>query len=66
MSAELTTLVPGRRVFDNAAIRLRLSNGAPATLWASMAATGNEHGLYIRVFGDHGHRWNGDTRIHTI
>ena len=52
VSAELTTLVPGRRVFDNAAIRLRLSNGAPATLWASMAATGHEHGLYIRVFGD--------------
>ena len=24
----------------------------PATLWASMAATGNEHGLRIRVFGD--------------
>ncbi len=52
VSAELTTLVPGRRVYDNAAIRLRLSNGAPATLWASMAATGHEHGLYIRVFGD--------------
>ena len=52
VSAELTTLVPGRRVFDNAAIRLTLSNGAPATLWASMAATGNEHGLRIRVFGD--------------
>ena len=52
VSAELSTLVPGRRVFDNAAIRLTLSNGAPATLWASMAATGNEHGLRIRVFGD--------------
>ena len=52
VSADLTTLVPGRRVFDNAAIRLTLSNGAPATLWASMAATGNEHGLRIRVFGD--------------
>ena len=52
VSADLNTLVPGRRVFDNAAIRLTLSNGAPATLWASMAATGNEHGLRIRVFGD--------------
>ena len=52
VSAELNTLVPGRRVFDNAAIRLTLSNGASATLWASMAATGNEHGLRIRVFGD--------------
>ena len=52
VSAELSTLVPGRRVFDNAVIRLTLSNGAPATLWASMAATGNEHGLRLRVFGD--------------
>ena len=52
VSADLSTLVPRRRVFDNAAIRLTLSNGAPATLWASMAATGNEHGLRIRVFGD--------------
>jgi predicted dehydrogenase len=52
ISAELTTLVPGRRVFDNATVRLTLSNGAPATLWATMAATGHEHGLRIRVFGD--------------
>ena len=33
-------------------IRLTLSNGAPATVWATMAATGHEHGLHIRVFGD--------------
>jgi predicted dehydrogenase len=52
VSAELSTLVPGRRVFDNATIRLTLSNGAPATVWATMAATGHEHGLRIRVFGD--------------
>jgi len=52
ISAELTTLVPGRRVFDNATVRLTLSNGAPATLWATMAATGSEHGLRIRVIGE--------------
>jgi predicted dehydrogenase len=52
ISAELTTLVPGRRVFDNATMRLTLSNGAPATVWATMAATGHEHGLRIRVVGD--------------
>src|ERR1700754_534762 len=52
VSAELSTLVPQRRVFDNATIRLTLSNGAPATVWATMAATGHEHGLRIRVFGD--------------
>ncbi|MDT5280825.1 MAG: hypothetical protein QOJ20_2020 [Mycobacterium sp.] len=52
VSAELSTLVPERRVFDNATIRLTLSNGAPASVWATMAATGHEHGLRIRVFGD--------------
>jgi predicted dehydrogenase len=52
ISAELSTLVPERRVFDNATVRLTLDNGAPATLWATMAATGHEHGLFIRVFGD--------------
>ena len=44
--------MPGRQVFDSATIRLTLSNGAPATVWATMAATGQEHGLRIRVFGD--------------
>jgi predicted dehydrogenase len=52
VSAELSTLVAGRPVFDNATMRLTLSNGAPATVWATMAATGHEHGLRIRVFGD--------------
>jgi predicted dehydrogenase len=52
VSAELSTLVQGRPVFDNATMRLTLSNGAPATVWATMAATGHEHGLGIRIFGD--------------
>lgn len=65
VSAELTTLIPGRRVFDNASVRLTLSNGAPATLWASMAATGNEHGLRIRVFGeDAGLEWRHEDPQH--
>ncbi len=52
LSAELSTVVPGRRVYDNAHVALRLSNGARGTLWASMVATGQEHGLRIRVFGE--------------
>jgi len=51
LAAEMSTAVEGRRVFDNAQVLLRLSNGGRATLWATMAATGNEHGLRIRVFG---------------
>jgi predicted dehydrogenase len=52
VSADMCTVVPGRRVPDNAQVALRLSNGARGALWASMAATGQEHGLRIRVFGE--------------
>ena len=30
------------------------SGGARGTLWASMVATGNEHGLGIRIYGENG------------
>jgi predicted dehydrogenase len=52
VSGQLHTLVPGRRVYDNATVSLRLPGGVPARLWASMAATGHAHGLRMRVFGD--------------
>jgi len=52
LSAELSTVVPGRAVDDNAHLKLRFSSGARGTLWASMAATGNLHGLRIRVHGE--------------
>jgi predicted dehydrogenase len=54
ISAQLHTFVPGRRVFDNATVALRLTGGTPGRLWASMAATGHNHGLRIRIFGDKG------------
>lgn len=54
VSAMLDTLVPGRLVADNATVRLRLSGDVPATMWASMAATGSEHGLRLRIFGEGG------------
>lgn len=52
VSARMDTLVPGRRVFDNANITARLTGDVPATIWASMAATGHVHGLRIRVFSE--------------
>jgi len=51
VSAEMFTAVPGRQVFDSAYVHLRLSNGARGALWATMAATGHEHGLRIRIYG---------------
>ena len=52
ISGQLHTLVPGRTVFDNATVSLRLNDGVPGRVWASMAATGHNHGLRIRIFGD--------------
>jgi predicted dehydrogenase len=65
VSAQLHTLVPGRRVFDNATVALRLTDETPGRLWASMAATGHNHGLRIRVFGDKGSlEWRHDDPHH--
>lgn len=52
LSAELSTLVPGRTVDDNAHIKLRFDNGARGMMWVSMAATGHLHGQRIRVYGE--------------
>ena len=54
VAAELSQIVQGRAIKDNANLLLRFSNGARGALWASMAAIGNEHGLRIRVYGDRG------------
>jgi predicted dehydrogenase len=54
VATEMNQIVEGRAIKDNANLLLRFSNGARGTLWASMAAVGNEHGLRIRVYGDQG------------
>src|SRR5262249_39604802 len=50
--AETRTVVPGRRLEDDAAILLRLDNGARGVLWASMVAAGETVGLRLRIFGE--------------
>lgn len=52
LSAELSTIVPGRRADDNAFVNLRFAGGARGQLWASMVAAGNGHGLRLRVFAE--------------
>jgi predicted dehydrogenase len=54
VTAEMNRIVEGRAIKDNANLLLRFSNGARGSLWASMAAAGNEHGLRISVYGDRG------------
>jgi predicted dehydrogenase len=55
LAADLTTMVPGRRLEDNAQIGLRFDNGARGALWASMVAAGEQVGLRLRVYGERGH-----------
>lgn len=52
ISARLDTLVPGRKVADNLTAHLSFGSGTPGRIWASMAATGHDHGLRIRIFGE--------------
>lgn len=62
ISADLGTLVPGRRVDDHVQMLLRYANGARGMLWASQVASGEENGLRLRVYGAHGSlRWSQET-----
>ena len=66
VAAEMSQIVQGRAIKDNANLLLRFSNGARGTLWASMAAIGNEHGLRIRVYGDRGSlAWHHEDPCHS-
>lgn len=53
-SAELSTMVKGRRVDDNGIVNLRLENGAVGSIWASQVAIGHENSLNFRVYGTKG------------
>jgi predicted dehydrogenase len=54
LCAELSRFVAGRRLDDNAQLLLRFEGGARGALWASQVAPGNENGLRLRVYGEHG------------
>lgn len=49
--AELTALVPGRKVDDDAAVLMRYASGAKGTLWASQVVAGNGNNLSLRIYG---------------
>ncbi|UYZ61659.1 Gfo/Idh/MocA family protein [Hymenobacter weizhouensis] len=54
LCADLNTVVPGRRLDDDGAVLLRLSNGASAVLTATQIAAGEENNLRVRVYGELG------------
>lgn len=51
ISADLSSMVPGRPVDDDARVALRYASGAKGGLWASQVAVGQENGLSLRIFG---------------
>jgi predicted dehydrogenase len=55
LAADLQTMVPGRRLEDNAHILLRFDNGARGVMWVSAVAAGERVGLRLRVYGEKGH-----------
>lgn len=51
VAADLSSMVPGRPIDDDARVALRYACGAKGGLWASQVAVGQENGLSLRVFG---------------
>ncbi|MET3599759.1 Gfo/Idh/MocA family protein [Martelella mangrovi] len=49
--AELTALVPGRKVDDDAMVLMRYASGAKGALWASQVVAGNGNNLSLRIYG---------------
>ena len=59
VSAELTTFADNREVHDNSYVTARFENGARGRIWGSYVASGNDHGLSFRIFGEKaGIRWD--------
>lgn len=54
ISAELSSIVPGRPVDDDARVALRYACGAKGGLWASQVAVGHENSLTLSVYGSKG------------
>ncbi len=54
VSAEMSTFVPGREVYDNSFVTARFDGEARGRIWGSYVAAGNDHGLSFRIFGEKG------------
>lgn len=52
LSARMQTFARNREVFDNAYLDLDYADGAVGRLWASYVATGTQHGLAFRIYGE--------------
>jgi predicted dehydrogenase len=52
--ADLNVMVEGRMLDDDGNVLLKFENGAAGVLMASQVAAGEENGIKIRVYGEHG------------
>lgn len=51
ISADISSMMPGRAVDDDARIALRYDGGMKGGIWVSQVAVGQENGLSLRLFG---------------
>ena len=54
LCADISALVPGRKLDDDGNVLLRFDNGARGILYASQISAGEENNLRIRVYGEKG------------
>lgn len=54
VSASLSTIAPGREVYDNGYLTVGYDGGAIGRIWSSFVGAGHEHGLGFRIFGSEG------------
>ncbi len=54
LCADLTAIVEGRRLDDDANLLIRFQGGARGVLYASQVSAGEENGLRLRVYGEQG------------
>jgi len=54
LCADLTTVVEGRGLDDDASVLLKFDNGASGVLFATQVAAGEENNLSIKVYGENG------------
>lgn len=54
LAADVTSVVEGRTLDDDASVLLRMENGVKGLLFCSQIATGEQNELKIRVYGENG------------
>ena len=52
LSARMQTFARNREVYDNAYLDFDYEGGAVGRLWSSYVATGSQHGLTFRIYGE--------------